>query len=124
MSYAIVHSTHSATRPRPALFRALGDAEPPAEVTIAGATYRLVEVLKHDSWAATALYQGRRGRVVCKFNRQQSIGKMPMGWLGRFLARREAWMMRRLDDLPNVPRCPGDVYAGGKLLENAVAHDY
>jgi hypothetical protein len=111
-------------RPRPPIFRALGAAEPPEQIEVAGEPYRLVRVFKHDSWAATALYAGRAGQIVCKFNRQQSVGGVPMRWLGRLLARREAAVLRKLGDLPNVPRWAGEVTAGGRRLEHAVAHDF
>ena len=60
-------------QPRPRVFRALGKADPPEQVEIDNHSYRRVDILKHDSWAATALYQGPRGMVVAKFNRQQSV---------------------------------------------------
>ena len=77
-------------RPRPPLLRALGAGEPPRTVEIDGNTYRWVETFKHDSWAATGLYSGANGAIVCKFNRTQPIFGFPMTWLGRRLARREA----------------------------------
>src|SRR5262245_57455230 len=61
-------------RPRPALFRALGKDEPPGEIIVDGQTYRRVTLFKHDSWAATALYQSTEQTIVCKFNRRQDIG--------------------------------------------------
>jgi hypothetical protein len=111
-------------RPRPPVFRALGAAEPPDQVEIAGETYHIARVFKHDSWAATALYAGRNKRVVCKFNRVQPVGPVAMRWLGRLLGTREAAMLRRLADLPNVPRWSGEVRVNGRVLPNAVAHDY
>src|SRR5205085_3317670 len=81
-------------------------------------------VFKHDSWAATALYAGPAGRVVCKFNRQQPAVVLPLRWLGRRLARREEAVLRRLGDLPNVPRWAGAVSADGRRLAHAVAHDF
>jgi hypothetical protein len=111
-------------RPRPPVFRALGRGEPPDRVEIAGKHYKLVRVFKHDSWAATALYAGAGKEVVCKFNRIQPIGPMPMRWLGRFLARREADLLCRLGDLPNIPRWSGVVSVNGRVLPNAVAHDF
>jgi len=113
-----------AARPRPALFRALGKQEPPERVEINGATYYRARVLKHDSWAATAVYRGPAGRIVCKFNRQQPIFFFPMRWLGRMLARREASFFVRLADLANVPSLVGEVYSNGKRLTHAAAHDY
>jgi hypothetical protein len=81
-------------------------------------------VFKHDSWAATALYEDLLGQVVCKFNRTQRIGPFPMGWLGRKLARNEREALVRLEDRPDVPRWSGEVRVAGRALENAVAHDF
>lgn len=112
-------------RPRPALFRALGTAEPPESVHINGQSFQRVRVFKHDSWAATAVYANNSGRqVVCKFNRQQRVGWLPMRWLGHALAQREATVLRRLSQLPNVPRWSGDVYVDGVKQRHAVAHEF
>ena len=82
-------SAERATRPRPPLFRALGAAEPPHEVVVDSHSYSREELFKHDSWAATALYSGSTGKIVCKFNRIQPVLGLPMMWLGRRLAERE-----------------------------------
>jgi hypothetical protein len=111
-------------RPRPALFRALGTKEPPEKIEIEGQTYRRIAVFKHDSWAATALYQSPRRTIVCKFNRRQSIGFLPMDWLGRRLARRERHILTLLAGLHSVPGVRGPVTVAGKPLDNAVAHDF
>ena len=111
-------------QPRPKVFRALGKADPPEQVEIDGHSYRRVDILKHDSWAATALYQGPRGMVVAKFNRQQSVSGLPMKWLGRRLAKRETRMLQRLADLPNVPDYSGDLAINGVNQLHAVTHDY
>ncbi|HEY1380963.1 MAG TPA: hypothetical protein VGF55_29455 [Gemmataceae bacterium] len=115
---------HRAARPRPPVLRALGAAEPPDAVEVSGEPYRLVRVFKHDSWAATALYAGAARQVVCKFNRVQPVGPVPMHWLGRVLARREAALLRRLAGLPHVPRWAGDVRVNGRVQQHAVAHDF
>jgi hypothetical protein len=106
------------------MFRALGASDPPSRIEIDGAVYARVRIFKHDSWAATALYEGAGGLVVCKFNRRAPLGLIPMLWLGKLLARREAAALRRLCDLPNIPRCLGDVFVAGARQPNAVAHDY
>ena len=119
------HVSEQATeRSRPALFLALGKSEPPLEVQIDGLTYRRVEIFKHDSWAATALYQGPRGLIVCKFHRQAPVGFLSMRWLGNYLAQHETHILRTLSDLPNIPAWSGDVYVNGKRLRNAIAHEY
>ncbi len=112
-------------RRRPALFRALGRDEPPETVSVDGATFRLHTLLKHDSWAATAIYEAAPGeKIICKFNRMQSIFGLPMSWLGRRLASREAGFLRRLGDIELVPPDRGPVHADGRLLANAAARTY
>lgn len=112
------------TKPRPALFRALGKAEPPLEITVDGEVCQRVEIYKHDSWAATSLYSGKRGLVIAKFNRQQRIGLISMRWLGYWLARHEATLLSRLQALHNIPRLLGPVYINGRIASHAVARAY
>jgi hypothetical protein len=105
--------------------RALGNADPPLRVQIGGICCQRRDVLKHDSWAATAVYAADDGRqFICKFNRQQSLLGLPMRWLGRFLARRETYFLRALGDLPNVPNSAGEVVVEDQALPNAVARHY
>jgi hypothetical protein len=113
-----------ASRPRPPVLRALGSADPPLGVSVGGRSYARYEILKHDSWAATAIYAGPAGRIVCKFNRTQPVYGLDMTWLGRLLAARERRALERLADLSNVPDSLGDVVAGGAVLPNAVARRY
>lgn len=101
---ALLNSPSAKPRARPALFRALGRKEPPRAITINGEEHELVEVFKHDSWAATALYRGQRGMIVAKFNREQPLFFVPMKWLGRWLARREARALCLLDGIAGCPR--------------------
>ncbi|MCO6454216.1 MAG: hypothetical protein J5I93_02770 [Pirellulaceae bacterium] len=111
-------------KPRPAVFRALGRREAPARIEVQGETFDQVELLKHDSWAATALYANSGRRIICKFNRQQAIFGLPMAWLGYWLAAREADRLRLLADVPLVPDGCGPVTVGGVEQRHAVAHDY
>ncbi len=111
-------------KPRPALFRALGKDDPPTRISVDGQDYQRLEILKHDSWAATAIYRNEAHTIVCKFNRVQPILLFPIRWLGRLLAARESQHYQHLADLPNVPRGCGPVYADGQLLRNATAHEY
>jgi len=112
-------------RKRPAWLRALGDNDPPAEITVEGRVYRRANILKHDSWAATALYSDDAGeRIICKFNRVQSVAGVPLAWIGRALARREAGFLRRLADIELVPKGLDGVVVAGQRLPNAVARRY
>ena len=112
-----------AVKPRPPLL-ALGKEEPPPQIDVDGKTYYLERIVKHDSWAATAFYAAGDRRIVCKFNRQQRIGLLPMRWLGRWLGRREAHALEVLAGLPGIPTVLGGVRHSGKPLRHAVAHDH
>ena len=107
--------------PRPALFRALGAAEPPEKIEIDGRPYRRVEIFKHDSWAATALYIGSGPRMICKFNRVAPVGWLSLRWLGRWLAEREAATLQDLADVDLIPALGGTVTAEGQPQPHAVA---
>lgn len=111
-------------RPRPSLFRALGKDDPPQRIEVDGETFERQEILKHDSWAATSIYAGPSGRIICKFNRRQSILGFPMRWLGRWLARRESRFYRLLADLPCIPPPCGPVAVDGVVQPNAAAHRF
>ncbi len=111
-------------RARPPLLRALGLSEPPEQIEVAGQACRRIEIFKHDSWAATARYQGEGLDLVCKFNRLQPILGMPMRWLGKRLADREAGALRRLVAVSGIPAELGPIHAEGKRLGNAVAHTF
>jgi hypothetical protein len=111
-------------RPRPTLLRALGAADPPAEIVVDGQTYERVELFKHDSWAATAVYDSGSQRIVCKFNRTQPIFGFPMLWLGKRLAARERRILEKLADLPGIPNPCGPIHADGRVLPNAAGHAF
>ena len=116
------HAASGRSRPRPATLRALGRSEPPAHVELDGETFHRVETLKHDSWAATAVYRSATRTAKCKFNRTQSILLVPMAWLGRLLAARERWFMDQLAGIQGIPESLGDVRVDGRPLANAVSH--
>lgn len=115
----------SEVRKRPPLLRALGSDDPPERVSVGGRPYDRVLIYKHDSWAATALYEGADGtRIVCKFNRQQPLLVVPMKWLGRWLGQREARFLRQLADLDAVPDDLGEVVVDGRVADHAVARAF
>ena len=84
---------------------------------IAGRTYRLEKVLKHDFFAVTARYLGPEGEPVClkHYHTEPWLG-CPLDWAGRLMAAREARHYRLLQDTGAVPRLLGRVGA------SALAH--
>lgn len=120
------------TKERPALFRALGNDEPPAAISIGGVAYEIAELYKHDSWAATARYRRQNPGVpcvaepntdvVCKFNRVQPILGISVSWLGKLLAMREENAYRVFEDVDGVCEAAGPIEADGKVHQNAVGH--
>jgi hypothetical protein len=116
-------SESSANEIRPPLFRALGSQDPPLSVEFNGATFVRERILKHDSWAATAVYASSTGqRVACKWNRTAPIFGIPTRWLGRRLARREEMILKLMDGIEGFPRRIGPVTIAGLPAPNAVAH--
>jgi hypothetical protein len=118
------------TKQRPRVFRALGLADPPIRVQVDGRELQLQKLIKHDSWAATAIYRaineinGGPSQVVCKFNRIEPIFLFPMKWLGRWLASRESGMYEQLNDVPRISKGYRDVLCDGKRLPHAAAHEF
>lgn len=102
----------------PPWLRALGRETFPSSVRIADREYRFARGFKHDFFAATALYDGDGERIVVKMGRRAPFFGLPMAWIGRWLARHEADLYRRLSDLDVVPRYIG-MWGDG-----AIAHEY
>lgn len=116
-------SESSANEIRPPLFRALGRHEPPLYADINGETFRRERILKHDSWAATAVYASSTGqRVACKWNRTAPIFGIPTRWLGRRLAQREEMILKLMGTIEGFPMWMGPVTVAGQPAPNAVSH--
>jgi hypothetical protein len=118
-------SSESLTRRRPDFFRALGHSDPPAAIEVDGIPFRLLRCLKHDSWAATAVYADPKGRkLACKINRfHPFFGVVQAVVLGSWLARRELSVFRELEGVEGFPRRAGSrITSGGSVLPTAVAH--
>ncbi len=118
-------STRSETKSRPRWLKALGEDSPPLTIAIRGELHRLKEVFKHDSWAATALYESDLGtRRIVKLHRQSSLFGLPMKWLGRFTAGNERAILERLEGLPGIPSLSGAIEIDGKRVPHGVARDF
>ncbi len=125
LSFRVDRPAGSAVKARPSWLKALGSRTLPDTVAIGGVTHQLRETFKHDSWAATGLYEGPSGILrVVKLHRQAPVLGIPMGWLGRRMARHETHLLRALSDLRGLPALAGSVSSEGRILPHAVARDY
>lgn len=102
-------------RPKHAWLYALPGGIMPKQVVCRGEKYQHVETFKHDFFAATGLYRGPRGLCVLKMGRQTDLFTFDTGWIGEFLARREAAFYRQLTGLPGIPEYIGRVGRTGLL---------
>jgi hypothetical protein len=97
--------------------------ESPADrLTIAGASYRLVRVFKHDFWAATSLYEACETgaafpKVVVKFGRLTSFAGLALDWYGQFVQEHEEAIYACLAGIPGVPRWLGKIGKTGYAIE-------
>jgi hypothetical protein len=124
-SFRVDPPAKSAVKPRPGWLKALGRQSLPESALIGGRKHRLRETFKHDSWAATGLYEGPGGELtVVKMHRRAPVFGIPMEWLGRHLARHERKLLAALSDLRGLPVLEGPVVIGEKPLANAVARTY
>lgn len=78
----------------------------------------LGETLKDGFWSAVGVYAGAGGRVVLKVYRERGWRGVPLGWIGRLFARREAAILGHVEDVEGVPRLRGVHGATG------IAHDF
>jgi hypothetical protein len=112
-------------KPRPSWLKALGNESPPASIEIDGQTFHLVELYKHDSWAATSLYSSAAGmQRIVKMHRRSALLGVPMGWLGRLAARHERRLLEILSEVPGIPALAGNVTIAGRLVKNALAREF
>lgn len=112
-------------RGRPRWLKALGLESPPETLEIAGVPHRIRETFKHDSWAATALYEGPAGQLrIVKLHRTSSLLGIPMAWVGRWTSRNERKLLESLAGLKGIPPLAGPVRTVGPALDHAVAREY
>jgi hypothetical protein len=87
--------------------RALGGEDLPAQIVLSGRPYRLQRAYKHNSVSAVGLYQADADRVVLKCYRSAGALFVPLEWVGRMMAAHEVAVLRRVQDVPGVPRLRG-----------------
>ena len=96
----------------------------PEKLEAGGRFYAFRRLYKHDFFAATALYEqvtpddspSNHSRTssaptACT----QSFFGLPMGWLGRFVARHEIQIYQKLQGIPGIPSFLGTVGKNGFL---------
>jgi len=112
-------------KPRPSWLRALGRQSLPESIAIGGVAHRLRDTFKHDSWAATGLYESPAGALtVVKLHRQSPAFGVPLRWMGRMMARHEITLLEGLAGLKGIPVPAGPVSLDGMTLRHAVARHY
>ena len=91
---------------------ACGKKPLPKHIIVADVEYQLEKILKHDFYAATALYKAQNqtdtsaqipAKVILKLQRQHGFLFIPMAWLGRLTCHHEAAILDYLDPVPNTP---------------------
>jgi hypothetical protein len=98
-------------------------SRPAESILIAGATYRLTKVFKHDFWAATCLYELTAGqdsdttKIVVKFGREQGFCGLPLAWTGSVLRAHEEANYRALAGVVGVPRWIGRLGQSGYAID-------
>lgn len=102
---------------------ALGAADLPQTVDVAGESFRRIRVFKHDFFAATGLYESGSRRAVIKFGRAAPLLGLPLAWLGRRMVGHEARLYERVNGLPGIPAYCGRVTPCGFAHEFAEGRD-
>lgn len=88
----------------PNWLKALGSKPQPGTVEVGGRAFALERTFKNDFFAVTAVYQREGERIVVKINRTAHLFLVPLSFVGRFLASREAAVLAALEDVKGVPR--------------------
>ncbi len=72
-----------------------------------GTRWRLRQVLKFDFYAATGLYQSddpAPRQLLLKVYHDDRLGWLPLGWLGRWLCRRETHFLKAVTAIEGIPK--------------------
>lgn len=88
----------------PPSLTALGRRSLPEQLELGGRRYARRRIFKNDFFAITAMYEAGDHKVLLKVGRQASFLLMPMGWIGRLLAAREAAALTHLHDVEGIPK--------------------
>jgi len=99
----------------------------PAQLGLDGRNYRFRRLLKHDFFAATAVYDRSEVpdsgdtrlpcKIVLKLSRKNHFLGMPMLWLGKLICANELSVHRLLSHLRGVPTVLGEYGSTGFIYE-------
>ena len=105
-------------------YKQLRGHELPESVVLLDTDYVREQVLKRDFYATVGIYtraDGRSGttplRVLLKIYHADSLWGFPLGWMGRWLCRREMRFYRLLDGIEGIPRFLGTHGESGLVRE-------
>ena len=94
--------------------RALGRFNLPEQIRLADRVYQRRKIFKHDFFAATALFELAHVnglstyeypvKIVLKIARRNDFLGLPLAWLGKMICRHEWDILKRLEDIDQVPR--------------------
>ncbi|MEK6674814.1 MAG: hypothetical protein AABZ47_04070 [Planctomycetota bacterium] len=98
-------ATTSEPAHRPYSFlKALGRKSLPHEIVVRENRYTKQCVFKNDFFAITAMYHGEHEKVILKVARDAGLFGIPLRWIGRLLAAREAAFLQSLSGVHGIPR--------------------
>ena len=99
----------------------------PGQIDYLQGCYKLRNMLKHDFFAATALYElaseskdaqnGQPKKIVLKVGRKQNFFGIPLLWLGHHLCQREISIIRHLDGIAGLPHLLAPYGRTGMIYE-------
>ena len=98
--------------------RAWGRWAAPEQIVAGGENYRLLQVLKHDFFALTSVYErlgepdrhsasGGSAKVILKLGRRGDFMGLPLRWLGEALCEHEWRILKRLQGIEGIPKAVG-----------------
>jgi transposase-like protein len=107
------------------LYRRIRGKNLPAYIDLGSVRYYQKRLLKYDFYAAVGLYAREFGRpspehpaqVLLKVYHTDSFWGIPLGWLGRWLCRRESQCYAHLVGVQGIPRWLGRYGESGFLRE-------
>ena len=103
-------------------WKALGREPRPQAIDLNDEQFTLNRIFKNDFFAVTALYASAERQVVLKTHRTATFFLLPLRWLGRLSAAREAAALTRAAGIEGVPALLGRWCDTGLIREFIPGH--